>query len=71
VPAGDAKALAQAMQAALSLDENGRAALASRGKSHIGKHFSLARMTEGTLKVYDDLLGSDLAGRGGADTAKG
>ncbi|WP_375455580.1 glycosyltransferase [uncultured Methylobacterium sp.] len=57
VPAGDAPALAAALDEALSLGASARDALARRGRAHVEAHFSLERMTGDTLAIYARLLG--------------
>ena len=57
VPAGDADALAEALQAALNLGASARAAMARRARDHVEKNFSLEQMTRETLGVYATLLG--------------
>jgi glycosyltransferase involved in cell wall biosynthesis len=57
VPAGDADALAEALQAALNLGASARAALARRARDHVERNFSLEQMTRETLAVYGALLG--------------
>ncbi|PSC04853.1 glycosyl transferase [Alsobacter soli] len=59
VPAGDAPALADAVQAALSLGASARDALAARARAHVEAHFSLSRMVGETLDVYAALLSKD------------
>jgi glycosyltransferase involved in cell wall biosynthesis len=56
VPAGDADAFAEAIRSALDLGASAREALAARARSHVERHFSLARMTGDTLDVYTALL---------------
>jgi glycosyltransferase involved in cell wall biosynthesis len=57
VPAGDADALAEALQTALNLGATARAALARRARDHVERNFSLEQMTRETLGVYAALLG--------------
>jgi glycosyltransferase involved in cell wall biosynthesis len=56
VPAGDAAALAEAIEEALSSRASALDALAARARAHVERHFSLERMTADTLDVYDALL---------------
>jgi glycosyltransferase involved in cell wall biosynthesis len=56
VPAGDAEALASAIEAALSLGASAREGLAKRARTHVEQNFSLERMVSGTLGVYGALL---------------
>ncbi len=51
-PPGDAAALAEAADAALSLDESGRAHMGLAGKARVVSRFSLAKMGRDTLEVY-------------------
>jgi glycosyltransferase involved in cell wall biosynthesis len=57
VPAGDADALADALEGVLALDEADRSALAARARAHVEQHFSLQAMTGATLDVYRRVLG--------------
>lgn len=61
VTPGDARALAEAMAEALSLDEAARVALGLRARRHVLTNFTLSAMKHATLEVYDRLIGSDLA----------
>ncbi|MGO4869193.1 MAG: glycosyltransferase family 4 protein [Roseiarcus sp.] len=56
-PPGDARALADALQSALSLGASAREALAQRARAHVERHFSLEKMTGDTLAVYLSALG--------------
>jgi glycosyltransferase involved in cell wall biosynthesis len=56
VKAGDAEALAEALQAALSLGASAREAMARRARTHVEGQFSLERMTRETLEAYVGLL---------------
>jgi glycosyltransferase involved in cell wall biosynthesis len=56
-PPGDALALADALQSALSLGASAREALAQRARAHVERHFSLEKMTGDTLAVYLSALG--------------
>jgi len=57
VPPGDPGALAAAIAAALDLSPEARLALAERAAAHVRANFTVARMTEGTIAVYEELLG--------------
>jgi glycosyltransferase involved in cell wall biosynthesis len=57
VPPGDAPALADALESALSLGATAREALAQRARAHVERHFSLEKMTGDTLGVYLEALG--------------
>jgi glycosyltransferase involved in cell wall biosynthesis len=56
VKAGDAQALAEALQAALALGASAREAMARRARTHVEGQFSLERMTRETLEAYVGLL---------------
>ncbi len=56
VTAGDASALANALEEALALGASARDALAARARVHVQDQFSLERMCAGTLEVYAALL---------------
>lgn len=56
VPPADARALAEAIDAALKLDEAGRAALAAAARGHVEANFSLETMCARTLAVYREVL---------------
>jgi glycosyltransferase involved in cell wall biosynthesis len=56
VPAGDAQALADAIEAALSLGASAREALAARARAHVEGRFSLETMVRATLDIYIALL---------------
>ena len=56
IPPGDADALAQAIDEALSLDPSQRAILATRAMSHIAENFTREKMAFETLNVYAELL---------------
>ena len=55
-PPGDAAALADGIAQALSLGDSQRDALAARARAHVVENFSVERMCERTLEVYDGLL---------------
>ena len=56
VKAGDAEALAEALQTALGLGASAREAMARRARAHVETQFSLERMARETLAVYVQLL---------------
>ena len=60
VPPADAGALADALQVALSLDDDARRAMGLRARAHIEENFSVERMRLATLQVYDELLNTAL-----------
>jgi glycosyltransferase involved in cell wall biosynthesis len=56
VPPGDALALADALDSALSLGASARDAMAARARAHVQDQFSLERMCAETLDVYAALI---------------
>ena len=56
VPPGDAQALAQALDEALSLDPTQRAILATQSMAHVAQNFTKEIMADKTLGVYAELL---------------
>lgn len=56
VPAGDAAALADALDEVLALGASASEALSQRTRAHVERHFSLEKMVSGTLSVYGGLL---------------
>jgi glycosyltransferase involved in cell wall biosynthesis len=56
VKAGDAEALADALQNALNLGASAREAMARRARAHVEGQFSLERMTRETLRVYLEMM---------------
>jgi glycosyltransferase involved in cell wall biosynthesis len=62
IPPGDAKALSDAINEALSLDANQRAILATRAMAHVAEHFTREKMCHETLAVYGELLEAKTAG---------
>ncbi|MCB1591839.1 MAG: glycosyltransferase family 4 protein [Alphaproteobacteria bacterium] len=56
VPPGNAEALAQAINEALSLNPMQRAVLATRSMSHVAANFTREKMAEQTLDVYAEIL---------------
>jgi glycosyltransferase involved in cell wall biosynthesis len=57
VPPGDAHALADALQSALSLDAMQKAELAERARDSVLTYFTTTAMQQATLSVYRELLG--------------
>lgn len=55
-PPGDADALAAAIERAVSLSAEQRAALAARAAAHVRRHFTVELMCEKTLAVYQEVL---------------
>ena len=62
VPPGDVDALADRVRHALALSPAERAEIGARAQAHVNAKFELEQMQRQTLSVYDELLGSDLAG---------
>ena len=62
VPPGDVDALADRVRLALALSPAERAEIGARAQAHVNAKFELEQMQRQTLSVYDELLGSDLAG---------
>jgi glycosyltransferase involved in cell wall biosynthesis len=56
VPSGDAGALADAIEAAVTLGASAREAVRLRSRARIAKFYSLERMTHDTLNVYAEAL---------------
>jgi glycosyltransferase involved in cell wall biosynthesis len=56
VPAGDALALADAIESALALGATARDAIAQRARAHVERQFSLEQMTQKTLAAYLSVL---------------
>lgn len=56
VPPNDARAMAEAMIEALNLTDSAHADLGRRARTHVTAHFSLDRMTDDTLKIYNEIL---------------
>lgn len=56
VPPNDDEALAFALKETLSLDDDERAALATAARAHVAENYALARMLDGTLAVYEEVL---------------
>ena len=61
VPPGDAEALARCLDAALRLSEAERTAIGQRARAYVMERFTLTAMQQATLKVYDTLLGTNMA----------
>ena len=55
-PAGDAAALAGALQEAAELGADGRLEMGRRGRMHVVENFSQERMCAATLRLYEKLL---------------
>jgi glycosyltransferase involved in cell wall biosynthesis len=62
VPPANAARLADAVAAALALTPEERARMWAGARAHVAQHFSLEAMRRQTLAVYDQLLGTHLAG---------
>ncbi|WP_428673150.1 glycosyltransferase, partial [Roseibium sp.] len=60
VPAGDARALAQAIRAALGQEPDAKKEMTDRALTHVRQNFSVETMCDRTLEVYSRVL------RGGA-----
>jgi glycosyltransferase involved in cell wall biosynthesis len=56
VPPNDATALKDAIDKALSMDENERVQMATRAMHHIAENFTREKMTSQTIDVYAELL---------------
>jgi glycosyltransferase involved in cell wall biosynthesis len=69
VPPRDIPALAACIRQALQLSAAMRAEIGARARAFVLEAFSLSRMQEQTLAVYDELLGTDLAARFRQDQA--
>lgn len=63
VPPRAVNALAGRIGRALALAPAERALIGTRARDHVAASFTLQRMQEQTLAVYDELLGTDLAAR--------
>jgi glycosyltransferase involved in cell wall biosynthesis len=61
VPAKDPAALADAISRAVALSPPARAEIGERGRARVAARFTLSRLQQGTLAVYDELVGSQLA----------
>jgi glycosyltransferase involved in cell wall biosynthesis len=57
VPPGNAPQLAAAIELALSMTPEERAAVAAAARAHIAEHFDVRLMCERTLAVYAELIG--------------
>lgn len=58
IPPGDARALGDAIQMALSIDADDRKKLTDRALAHVRQNFSVEIMCARTLDVYNGLLGA-------------
>jgi glycosyltransferase involved in cell wall biosynthesis len=56
IPAGDAAALAMAIEAGLGLGASAREAIRKRARERVATLYSLSRMTRDTLGVYIEAL---------------
>lgn len=56
VPPGDAKAMADAINKALAMDADQRAAMAFKAMENVADNFTRARMVDQTMDVYAELL---------------
>lgn len=63
VPAGDARALADAIAELMSLSADERRAMGERARQHARRHFATRTLQHATLSIYDRLLGTGLAAR--------
>ena len=62
VPPADADALAEAVAEGLGLSDEARRAMGDAARQRVAARFSIERMRERTLAVYDELLRSALTG---------
>ncbi len=60
-PPGDTAALARALDAALSLDPQARAAMGAAGRARVAARFTVAAMQAATLAVYERAAGRGFA----------
>ncbi|GAN90366.1 glycosyl transferase [Gluconobacter frateurii M-2] len=60
VPPDNPKALAEALAATLSIDDETRAYLAENARQHVLQNYTIRQMQSATLGVYDELLGTHL-----------
>jgi glycosyltransferase involved in cell wall biosynthesis len=56
-PPGDAEALAEALDRALSLDPSARAHMGMAGRARVANRFTVAAMQRRTLAVYEQVAG--------------
>jgi glycosyltransferase involved in cell wall biosynthesis len=68
VPPGDATALATVLAEALAMPPAARDRMGARARAHVLEHFSLSAMKAATMRVYDELLGTHLAGQADINT---
>jgi glycosyltransferase involved in cell wall biosynthesis len=64
VPPGNAARLSEALAAVLALPPEERARMGARARAHVLQTFSLKAMKDQTLRIYDQLLGTNLAAGG-------
>lgn len=64
VPPGNAARLSEALAAVLALPPEERARMGARARAHVLQTFSLKAMKDQTLRIYDRLLGTNLAAGG-------
>lgn len=63
VPPGDASALADTLHEVLQLTPETRRAMGLKGRAHVVENFALSQMCQQTLRIYDALIGSQLAAK--------
>ena len=63
IPPADPQALADAISAAIAMQQGQRAAMQGRARSHVEAHFSLPGMVDATLGVYERLLREQACGQ--------
>ena len=56
VPPNDPAALAEALERSLALSQDEMASIANRAINRVQQHFSVERMCEETIQVYQELL---------------
>ena len=57
----DTEGFTKALHEALTLNDKGRAVLATRGMSHVAEHFTVEQMCSKTLDVYAELLTKNMS----------
>jgi glycosyltransferase involved in cell wall biosynthesis len=67
VPAGDHKALSQAMRQLMTLSDADREQMGRAGRDHLSAHFGLDAMARRWMTLYDDLLARKKSFRAGPD----